>query len=544
MGKMMLFDEKARRKLLDGVTKLASAVRITMGPRGRNVVLEKSFGSPTIINDGVTIARAIQLDDPYENLGAQLVIEVAGKTNDLAGDGTTTATVLTHEIYKEGIKNITAGNSPMPIKRGMDKAVAVVVSELKKMSKKVDSPHEIAQVASISANNDIEIGKMIADAMERVGKDGVVTIEESKTAETTVETTDGMQFDQGYISHYMFTNHETMEAIYESGQNTPLKVLVSADKIDSIEDLVPVLRAIKQANASLLIVADDFSQEVLSILVINKLQNGFKVVAVKAPGYGDVRKDLLGDIASITGSVMLSSETGHGLKDIDLNADLGQARKVTIDKLSTTIIDGAGDKEEVKKRVAHVKKRIEDASDWEKSKLEERLSKLTGGVAVLNVGAATETEMNEKKARVEDALHATRAAVHEGIVPGGGVALIRARKALVELKEDPKLTAEEKIGIDIIYRSIEAPLRQIADNAGIDGSVAIEKVENLKGALGLNAATGQYVDLIEAGVIDPTRVTRSALENAASIAGMMLTTDCLVVQSPNEKNKKDEDQDM
>jgi chaperonin GroEL len=544
MGKMMVFDDAARRKLLEGVSKLASAVRITMGPRGRNVVLEQRFGSPTIINDGVTIAREIQLDDPYENLGAQLVIEVAGKTNDLAGDGTTTATVLTHEIYKEGIKNITAGNSPMPIKRGMDKAVATVVAELKKMSKKVDGPHEIAQVASISANNDIEIGKMIADAMERVGKDGVVTIEESKTAETTVETTDGMQFDQGYISHYMFTNAETMETVYESSQNNPLKILVSADRIDSLEDLVPVLRAIKQANASLLIIADEFSPEILSILVINKLQNGIKVVGVKAPGFGDVRKDLLGDIATLTGATLISSETGHGLKDIDLNKDLGQARKVNIDKLSTTIIDGAGDKDEVAKRVAHVKKRIEDASDWEKGKLEERLSKLTGGVAVLNVGAATETEMNEKKARVEDALHATRAAVHEGIVPGGGVALLRARKALLALKEDAKLTAEEKIGIDIIYRSIESPLRQIADNAGIDGSVAIEKVENLKGSFGLNAATGQYVDLIEAGVIDPTRVTRSALENAASIAGMMLTTDCLVVQNPAEKKKKDDNLDM
>lgn len=544
MGKLMLFDEKARRKLLDGVAKLASAVRITMGPKGRNVVLERKYGSPIIINDGVTIAREIQLDDPYENLGAQLVIEVAGKTNDLAGDGTTTATVLTHDIYKEGIKSITAGISPMPIKRGMDKAVATVVAELKKMSKKVESRFEKAQVASISANNDTEIGNLIADAMERVGKDGVVTIEESKTSETTVETTDGMQFDQGYISPYLFTNQETMEAIYESSQNSPLKVLVSADKIDSIEDLVPVLRTIKQANASLLIVADDFSQDVLSILVINKLQAGYKVVAVKAPGFGDVRKDLLGDIAAITGATLIDSVTGKPLKDIDLNKDLGQTRKVTVDKLSTTIIDGAGDKANIEQRVAHVKKRIADCSDWEKTKLEERLSKLTGGVAVLSVGAATETEMNEKKARVEDALHATRAAVAEGIVPGGGVALIRCRKALKELREDPTLTAEEKIGIDIIYKSIESPLRQIAENAGIDGSVAIEKVEGLKGANGLNAATGQYVDLIEAGVIDPTRVTRSALENAASIAGMMLTTDCLVVQNQNEKKKKDEDQDM
>jgi chaperonin GroEL len=390
----------------------------------------------------------------------------------------------------------------------------------------------------------MEIGKMIADAMERVGKDGVVTIEESKTSETTVETTDGMQFDQGYISPYMFTNPETMETVYESSENSPLKVLVSADKMDSIENIIPVLQAIKRSNASLLIVADEFSQEVLSILVVNKMQAGYKVVAVKAPGFGDVRKDLLGDIAVMTGATLISSETGKDLKSIDLNTDLGQARKVTIDKLSTTIIDGAGDKELIAQRVVHIKNRIADASDWEKTKLEERLSKLTGGVAVLNVGAATETEMNEKKARVEDALHATRAAVHEGIVPGGGVALIRARKALLTLREDTKLTAEEKIGVDIIYKAIESPLRQIADNAGIDGSVAIEKVENLNGAFGLNAATGQYVNLIEAGVIDPTRVTRSALENAASIAGMMLTTDCLVVQNPNEKNKKNEDQDM
>lgn len=544
MGKIMVFDVSARNKLLEGVRKLASAVRITMGPRGRNVVLEKSYGSPTIINDGVTIAREIDLDDPYENLGAQLVKEVAGKTNDLAGDGTTTATVLTHEIYKEGLKNVTSGISPIPIKRGIEKAVLAVVAELKNMSKKVEKPAEIAQVATISANNDPEIGKMIADAMERVGRDGVVTIEESKTAETTVETTDGMQFDQGYMSPYMYTNPETMECVYETSNSSPLRVLVSADKLDSIEDIVPVIRAMKQSNSSLLIIADEFSSEVLSLLVINKIQMAVKIVGVKAPGFGDVRKDLLGDIAIITGSTLISSETGHKLKNIDLNKDLGQAKKIVVDKLSTTIVDGAGSKEDIANRAATIKKQIEDCSDWERDKLKERLSKLTGGVAVLSVGAATETEMIEKKARVEDALHATRAAVAEGIVPGGGVALIRARKVLAALKADGKLTADEQVGVDIIYRSIEAPLRQIAENSGYSGDVAINTVEGLTGAFGLNALNGEYVDLLEAGVIDPTRVTRSALENAASIAAMMLTTECLVVKNPDEKKKKKEDDDF
>ncbi len=539
MGKLMVFNVDARKKLLDGVTKLADAVRITMGPKGRNVVLEKSYGSPSIINDGVTIAREIDLDDPYENLGAQLVKEAAGKTNDLAGDGTTTATVLTHEIYKEGLKNVTAGASPIPIKRGIDKAVSAIVAELKVISRKVENKNEIAQVATISANNDFEIGTMIADAMEKVGRDGVVTIEESKTAETTVETTDGLQFDQGYLSPYMFTNSETMESIYESSDSSPLKILVSADRLDNIDDIVPILKSTKQTGGSLLIIADEISNDVLSILVLNKMQIGIKIVAVKAPGFGDIRKDLLGDIAALTGATLISKEVGHELKKIDLNNDLGQARKIVVDKVSTTIIDGAGNKDLIKARVATIKKQIDDSSDWERDKLKERLSKLTGGVAVISVGAATETEMIEKKARVEDALHATRAAVAEGIVPGGGVALLRARKVLLDLGD--KLSAEEKIGVDIIYRSVESQLRQIASNAGIDGSVAIDKVSNMTGSMGLNANTGLYVDLFEDGVIDPTRVTRSALENAASIAGMMLTTECLVVRNRDEKKTKEDE---
>lgn len=535
MGKLMLFDDKGRQKLLAGVGKLAHAVRITMGPRGRNVVIEKTYGSPTIINDGVTIAREIDLDDPYENMGAQLVKEVAGKTNDIAGDGTTTATVLTHEIYSQGLRNITSGGSPIQIKRGMDKAVQAVVEELKKMSKKVEKKHETAQVASISANNDSEIGNMIADAFERVGRDGVVTIEESKTAETTVETTDGMQFDQGFMSPYMITNVENLEAVYEHAN-----ILISADRLDSIDDLKPLIIQMKQKTEALLIIAEEISNEVLSVLVANKLQLGIKLVAVKAPGYGDHRKELLQDIAAATGATVISSEAGRKLKGAKLDDILGSADKVIVEKLTTTIIGGRGSKEEVETRSNTIKKQIENAASYELEKLKERLSKLTGGVAVLSVGAATETEMNEKKLRVEDALSATRAAQAEGIVAGGGVALLRARRVIKDLT----LSDEERIGADIIYRSVAAPLWQIAQNAGIKGDVAIERVESLSGSFGLNAATGEYEDLIAAGVIDPTKVTRSALQNAASVAGMMLTTDCLVVQNRDSKKKDKEEQDF
>lgn len=536
MGKLMLFDDKGRQKLLEGVGKLAAAVRITMGPKGRNVVLEKTYGSPTIINDGVTIAREIDLDDPYENLGAQLVKEVAGKTADIAGDGTTTATVLTHEIYSQGLKNISSGNSPIQIKRGMDKAVQAIVDELKKMSKPVDKSYEIAQVAAISANNDPETGKMIASAFEKVGRDGVVTIEESKTSETTVETTSGMQFDQGYMSPYFITNIESLQTMYND-----CNILVSADRLDNPEDLFPLIRSAKTGNASVLIIADDISSEVLGLLVQNKLQLGIKIVAVKAPGYGDHRKELLADIAAATGATVISSEAGVKLKGAKLEELYGVAKKVTVEKLTTTIVQGQGDKEEIESRSNMIKKQIENAASYEIEKLKERLSKLTGGIAVISVGAATETEMNEKKARIEDALHATRAAQAEGIVAGGGVALLRARKSIKSLK----LNKEEQIGAEIIYNSVAKPLWQIAHNAGQAGDVAVDKVESLEGSFGLNAATGEYEDLIAAGVIDPTKVTRSALQNASSVAGMMLTTDCLVVQNrEKDKGNKREEQEF
>ncbi len=470
MGKLLLFEDQARQKLLKGVEKLASAVRITMGPKGRNVVLEKTYGSPVIINDGVTIAREIDLDDPYENLGAQLVKEVAGKTNDIAGDGTTTATVLTHDILKEGIKLVTAGNSPIQIKRGMDKAVAAIVAELKKMSKTVDKPHEIAQVASISANNDPEIGQMIADAFAKVGRDGVVTIEESKTAETSVETTDGMQFDQGYMSPYFITNIEALETSYPDAN-----ILVSADKLDVPEDLFPLIKATKMNSSSLLIIADDISNEILNLLVQNKLQLGIKIVAVKAPGYGDHRKELLADIATATGAKLLSSEAGVKLKGSKLEDLLGSAKKITVEKLTTTIVGGRGDKEAIDARSNMIKKQIENAASYEIEKLKERLSKLTGGIAVISVGASTETEMNEKKLRVEDALHATRAAVAEGIVPGGGVALIRARKAI----STAGLTPDEEVGA--AGRAPELGLRAGARPCGDEGHAGRGRAEGDQG---------------------------------------------------------------
>jgi len=540
MSKMMIFDDEARRKLLAGVEKTAAAVRITMGPRGRNVVLEKAYGSPTIINDGVSIAREIELEDPYENLGAQLVKEVANKTNDSAGDGTTTATVLAHEIYKEGLKTINAGVSPIAIKRGIEKAVKAVVAELKNIKKDVSTKNEIAQVASISANNDDEIGLMIADAMEKVGKDGVVTIEESKTAETKVETTDGMQFDQGYISPYLATNANTMEAVYDD-----CRVLVSEDRMDNAKDFIEVLYASKDLAKPILVVADDFSNEVLTLLVVNKLQGGVKVVAVKTPGFGDRKKEMIEDIAVLTGAIKISTTTGRPMKGFDYSKGMGYARRIIVDKTDTTIVDGGGDKTELGKRVDYLKKLKGDTdSEYDATRLQERISKLTGGVAVLSVGASTQTEMTEKKLRVEDALNATRAAIAEGIVAGGGVALVRARKAI----QLTGLSKEEALGAEIVYNALTAPLSQIAKNAGINGEVAVNNIEGFTGAdkenYGLNAATGKYVDMFEAGIIDPTKVTRTALENAASIAGMMLTTECVVVRKREDKKQEQQPQDF
>jgi chaperonin GroEL len=543
MSKMMIFDDEARRKLLAGVEKTAAAVRVTMGPKGRNVVLEKAYGSPTIINDGVSIAREIDLEDPYENLGAQLIKEVANKTNESAGDGTTTATVLAHEIYKEGLKTINAGVSPIAIKRGIEKAVRAVVAELGRMKKDVANKDEIAQVATISANNDEEIGLMIADAMEKVGKDGVVTIEESKTAETKVETTDGMQFDQGYISPYLATNASTMEAVYDD-----VGILVSEDRMDNAKDFIEVLYASKELSKPILVIADDFSNEVLTLLVVNKLQGGVKVVAVKIPGFGDRKKEMVEDIAVLTGAKKISTTTGKaisGMKSAAIGEMLGYARRVIVDRSDTTIVDGGGNKEELNKRVGYLKSMKDNTdSEYDKTKLQERISKLTGGVAVLSVGASTQTEMTEKKLRVEDALNATRAAIAEGIVAGGGVALVRARKAI----DMEGLSTEERLGAQIVYNAVISPLAQIAKNAGINGEVAVNKIEEYNGTdpmnFGLNASTGQYVDMFKAGIIDPTKVTRTALENAASVAGMMLTTECVVVRKREDKKAEVPQQDF
>jgi chaperonin GroEL len=526
---MMKFKDDARRAIQRGVNKLADAVSVTMGPKGRNVVLDKKYGSPTIINDGVTIAKEIELEDPFENMGAQLVKEVSSKTSDIAGDGTTTATVLGRAIYNEGLRNVTAGSNPMSIKRGIEKAVEAVVAQLKKDSKKISNKAETAQVASISANNDKVIGDMIADAFEKVGgADGVITVEEAKGIETTVETTEGMQFDQGYLSPYFTTNPDTMEAVLES----PL-ILIYEKKISSMKDLLPVLEKVVQKSKPLVIISEDIDGEALATLVVNKIRGTIQVAAVKAPGFGDRRKAMLEDIAILTGGRMIAEELGIKLENIELK-DLGSCRRIVIDKESTTIIDGAGKKEEIAARIKQINKQAEDTtSDYDKEKLVERRAKLSGGVAVLHVGAATEVEMKEKKARVEDALHATRAALLEGIVPGGGVALLRAQESLASLK----LEGDEAVGADIIRRALESPLRTIANNAGIDGAVAVEEVRKRKGAEGLNAATNQYEDLIKAGVIDPTKVTRSALQNAASIAALMLTTECIVTDIPEKKDK-------
>jgi len=527
-AKELEFNIEARAALKRGVDKLADAVQVTLGPKGRNVVIDRKFGAPTVTKDGVTVAKEIELPHPIENMGAQMVKEVATKTSDLAGDGTTTATVLARAIFREGLKNVTAGVNPMAIKRGIDKAVEKVVEELKKISTPTKGKKEIAQVGTISANNDSEIGNLIADAMEKVGKDGVITVEEAKGLETTLETVDGMQFDRGYLSPYFVTDPERMEAVLEDAL-----VLIHDKKISSMKDLLPILEKVAQAGRPLLIIAEDVEGEALATLVVNKLRGTLKVCAVKAPGFGDRRKAMLQDIAILTGGQVISEEVGFKLENAVLS-DLGRAKRIVVDKDNTTIVDGAGDPEKIKGRINEIRVAIEKStSDYDREKLQERLAKLAGGVAVIHVGAATETEMKEKKARVEDALHATRAAVEEGIVPGGGVALLRAQQRLRDFKVDD---AEEQIGVDIVMRAIEEPLRQIAANAGVEGSIVVERVRQSDNVnFGYNAQTDTYEDLVEAGVIDPTKVTRTALQNAASIASLLLTTECVVVEKPEEE---------
>jgi chaperonin GroEL len=526
-SKELLFSTEARAKLKKGVDALAEAVRITLGPRGRNVVIDKKFGSPTVTKDGVTVAKEIELSDPIENLGAQMVKEVATKTSDLAGDGTTTATVLAQAIFREGLKNVTAGANPMELKRGIDRAVAAVVEQLKSISVPTVGKKEIAQVGTISANTDKEIGNLIADAMEKVGKEGVITVEEAKGLETTLETVDGMQFDRGYLSPYFVTDPEKMEAVLDDAY-----ILIHDKKISAMNELLPLLEKVAQSGKPMLVIAEDVEGEALATLVVNKLRGTLKVVAVKAPGFGDRRKEMLRDIAVLTGGQVISEEVGLKLENVTL-ADLGRAKRVVIDKDDTTIVDGKGKPEAIQGRIAEIKAAIEKStSDYDREKLQERLAKLAGGVAIINVGAATETEMKEKKARVEDALHATRAAVEEGVVPGGGVALIRAQSALDKLKG----TEDEKVGVEIVRRALEEPIRMIAQNAGAEGSIVVARVKESKDKnFGYNAATDNYEDLVKAGVIDPTKVTRTALQNAASIAGLLLTTECVVVEKKEEK---------
>jgi chaperonin GroEL len=526
-AKELLFNTDARARLKKGIDALAEAVKVTLGPKGRNVVIDKKFGSPTVTKDGVTVAKEIELSDPIENMGAQMVKEVATKTSDLAGDGTTTATVLAQAIYREGLKNVTAGANPMELKRGIEKAVDAVVDELKRLSVPSAGKKEIAQVGSISANNDKEIGNLIADAMEKVGKDGVITVEEAKGLETTLETVDGMQFDRGYLSPYFVTDPEKMEAVVDDGY-----ILIHDKKISSMKELLPVLEKVAQSGRPLLIIAEDVEGEALATLVVNKLRGTLKVAAVKAPGFGDRRKEMLRDVAVLTGGQVISEEVGFKLENATLN-DLGRAKRIVIDKDNTTIVDGKGKEDAITGRINELKAAIDKStSDYDREKLQERLAKLSGGVAVINVGAATETEMKEKKARVEDALHATRAAVEEGIVPGGGVALLRAQSVLDRIKG----TEDEKIGVEIVRRALEEPIRAIAQNAGAEGSIVVAKVKESKDKnFGYNAQTDNYEDLVKSGVIDPTKVTRTALQNAASIAGLLLTTECVVVEKKEEK---------
>ena len=526
-AKQLSFDESARHSLLRGIEKLAKAVKATLGPSGRNVILDKKFGSPTITKDGVTVAKEIELEDSYENMGAQLIREVASKTSDIAGDGTTTATLLAEAIYREGLKNVTAGANPTSLQRGIGKAVEAVVAELAKISKKVKDSSEIAQVATVSANWDTTIGQIIADAMDKVGKDGTITVEEAKSIETTLDVVEGMQFDKGYLSPYFVTNAENLEAILENAY-----ILIHEKKISSLKDMLPLLEKVAKAGKPLLIIAEDVEGEALATLVVNKLRGTLQVAAVKAPGFGDRRKAMLEDIAVLTGGRCITEDLGIKLENISLD-DLGKAKRIAIDKENTTIIEGEGKGSDIQGRVTQIRRQIEETtSDYDREKLQERLAKLAGGVAVINVGAATETEMKEKKARVEDALHATRAAVEEGIVPGGGVAFIRAQKVL----ENLALEGDEKIGAEIVRRAIEQPLRTLADNAGKEGALIVQEVKKRKGNEGYNVATAEYEDLVKAGVVDPTKVARSALQNAASISGLLLTTEALVTEIP-EKEK-------
>jgi chaperonin GroEL len=527
-AKQLQFDESARHALLRGIEKLARAVKATLGPSGRNVILDKKFGSPTITKDGVTVAKEIELEDPYENMGAQLVREVASKTSDIAGDGTTTATVLAESIYKEGLRNVTAGANPTSLQRGIMKAVDAIVEELKKISKKVSDRTEIAQVATVSANWDKTIGEIIADAMDKVGKDGTITVEEAKSIETTLEVVEGMQFDKGYLSPYFVTNAEDMEAVLENPY-----ILIYEKKISSLKDMLPLLEKVAKAGRPLLIISEDVEGEALATLVVNKLRGTLQVCAVKAPGFGDRRKAMLEDIAVLTGGRLISEDLGIKLENIKLE-DLGRTKRATIDKENTTIVEGEGKQVDIKGRVAQIRRQIEETtSDYDREKLQERLAKLAGGVAVINVGAATETEMKEKKARVEDALHATRAAVEEGIVPGGGVAFIRAQKVLDNMRG---LDGDEKVGVQIVRRAIEEPTRQLADNAGKEGALIVEEVKKRKGNEGYDVSADEFTDLVKAGIVDPTKVARSALQNAASISGLLLTTEALVTEIP-EKEK-------
>jgi chaperonin GroEL len=528
MAKQITYGNDSRQAVLRGVNRLADAVKVTLGPKGRNVVLDKKFGSPVITKDGVTVAKEIELKEPLENMGAQMVREVASKTSDVAGDGTTTATVLAQAIYREGIKNVTAGANPMDIKRGIEKAVVAVVDELKKLSKPVKGKM-IAQVGTISANNDETIGGIIAEAMEKVGKDGVITVEEAKTLETSLEVVEGMQFDRGYLSPYFVTDPERMEAVLENAL-----VLIHEKKISSMKDLLPVLEQVAKLGKPMLIIAEEVEGEALATLVVNKLRGTLQVAAVKAPGYGDRRKAMLEDIAILTGGKAITEDLGIKLENLKLD-DLGKAKKITIDKDNTTIVEGAGTTKQIEGRVKQIRTQIDETtSDYDREKLQERLAKLVGGVAVIKVGAATETEMKEKKARVEDAMHATKAAVEEGIVAGGGVALLRAQKTIESLKAE----GDEGVGVSIVRRALEEPLRQIAGNAGLEGAVVVAKVREMKTDEGFNALTDEYENLVEAGVIDPTKVVRSALQNASSIASLLLTTEALVSEIPEDKEEK------
>ena len=525
-AKQMMYEMDARQKILSGISKLNKAVSSTLGPCGRNVILDKKFGSPTITKDGVSVAKEIELPCPFENMGAQMVREVASKTSDVAGDGTTTATLLAEAIYREGLKNVTAGSNPMAIKRGIDKATKAVVDAIAKQSKRVKDPSEIAQVASISANGEAEIGQIISDAMDKVGKDGTITVEEAKTLETTLDVVEGMQFDKGYLSPYFVTNPEAMECSLENPY-----ILIFEKKISSLNDMLPLLQSVAKTGKPLMIIAEDVEGEALATLVVNKLRGTLQVCAVKAPGFGDRRKAMLEDIAILTGGKMISEDLGIKLENVEI-ADLGRAKKVTVDKDNTTIVEGGGKTSNIQARVALIKKQIDEtSSDYDREKLQERLAKLAGGVAVIKVGAATEAAMKEKKDRVDDALHATRAAVEEGIVAGGGVALIRCQKALDSIPT----VGDEAVGVAIISKCLEAPLRQLVENAGLEAALIVENVKNGKGTYGYNVATGVYEDLVKSGVLDPAKVTRSALQNAASIAGLLLITECMVTEIPEKK---------